>query len=180
MLVLVDREWWTLPTTPTFLPMRLIETPADFAELMKECQSQVKWYVDYAKDRCGLYMPYPKVLFSLKGTTAGRAFYHEHTIKFNPTLLRENPDTFLEQTTGHEVSHLVAFRLNNEKIDPHGREWRVVMLKMGLPPNRCHNYDTSRVPSKLGRVANNRPQTTYVSNLGAVKTFGIGKMTELD
>jgi SprT protein len=134
--------------------MRTIESPQEFVQLQRECIAQVKHYVDLANRKLKLSLLYPVIEFSLKGTTAGRAWWPANKIQFSPTLLRENPDTFLQQTVGHEVGHLAAhLRHRNERIDPHGDEWRNVMWTMGLPATRCHNYDTSNVPTRAGRTS---------------------------
>ena len=126
-----------------------------------ECIKQVKFYVDKANKKLHEQMPYPDVEFGLRGTTAGRAWFvnggRNNKIQFQPDFLYENAETFLEQTAGHEVGHLVAHWLNKTKrIDPHGQEWRNVMWTLGLPATRCHNYDTGvvRPASVLRRVTN--------------------------
>ena len=158
--------------------MRTISTPQELTALKLECVSRVKWYVDYCKTKLGIYMPYPKVVFGLKGTTAGYAMYHSHLINFQPSLLADNIDTFLEQTVGHEVGHLAAFRKFGGQIKPHGKEWTSVMWGMHLPAKRCHNYETDGVASRLGTVRNNVApiQATH----GVVNTFGMGKVVMLD
>lgn len=150
---------------------REISTPAEFLELKRECIAQVKFYVDLANNKLGLHMEYPRVEFSLRGTTAGRAWYGKNLIQFSPILLLENPDTFIRQTAGHEVGHLMAHaRHRGQQIDPHGREWRNVMWTMGLPATRCHNYDTSNVPTK----------TTTIRRTSGALPFSNGRTTDFD
>lgn len=143
----------TSPSLTKYMSERTISTPQEWTDLKLECAKQVKFYVDLANRKLNLSMPYPWVEFGLKGTTAGRAWYRgkyeKPKIQFQPTLLLENPETFLTQTAGHEVAHLAAhFRHANKEIDPHGMEWRSVMWTLGLPANRCHNYDTSNVSTR--------------------------------
>ena len=158
--------------------MREINSPAEMAELMKECVASVKFYIDKAKERCSVYLAYPRVLFSLKGTTAGKALCGRGVIEFSPTLLRENPDTFLVQTAGHEVAHLVAWQKHLGKLKPHGVEWQAVMWNLGLPANRCHNYDTSRVESRVGLIRKVAPEIR-TDNL-RMKPIGLGKIIGFD
>lgn len=158
---------------------RVIQTPLEFLELQKECIARVREYVEIARKKLGVVMGVPQVLFSIQGTTAGRAYWPSNVIKFNPTLLFENPDTFVEQTAGHEVGHLVAHWLHEDKrIDPHGIEWKRVMGTFGLPANRCHNYDTSNVPTRMANVK--RIQPVVQTSQGIVKQIQGAKITEFD
>lgn len=159
--------------------MRLIETPEDMAELMRECIKVTHHWIDVANDTFKLVLPYYKVVFSLKSGTAGRACYDKKTIQFNPTLLRENPEAFLARTPGHEVVHFACFAKYSTSVQPHGEEWKVMMRTLGLSDKRCHNYDTSRVPSKLGKVAN-KPNSYTITGLGVARPVIIGKVIELD
>lgn len=161
--------------------MREINSPAEFAELMKECVAQVKYYVDKIKDKTGIVIPYPKVTFALKGTTAGVAYCGRNLISFSPTLLRENADTFLQQATGHEVAHLATYAKYG-RVRPHGDEWGRIMWCLGLPASRCHNYDTSNVPALVGRVkrpSSQPPQIIKVNHM-QIRPTGIGNVVEFD
>lgn len=151
---------------------RIISTPAEFLELQRECIAKVRYYIDLANRKLDLRMDMPKVLFALNGMTAGTANFGTYTIKFNPTLMRENPDHFIVQTAGHEVGHLVArYKFRGRDIAPHGDEWKSVMWAMSLPATRCHNYDVSNVPTQNG-TRSNKPRV----NNG----FGHGSITEFD
>lgn len=132
--------------------MSEITTPAEFEKLKLACVQSVMKYVDLANQKLGIKLDYPMVTFDLRGTTAGRAWYHKNRIQFQPTLLFQNPDDFLVQTAGHEVGHLAAFtHYRNQKIAPHGPEWGSVMNYLGLPSTRCHNYDTNSVSTRLSK-----------------------------
>lgn len=160
--------------------MRTIDTPLEFLELKQECMARVREYVELARRKCGVEMAAPQVLFSLQGTTAGKAYWPTNIIRFNPTLLLENPDVFVEQTAGHEVAHLVAHWLHsNDRIDPHGQEWKRVMGAFQLSATRCHNYDTSNVPTKATSVR--RIAVPEVRNKeGVTRQYGMGKTTQFD
>jgi len=158
--------------------MRNIETPADLLALKVECIKQVKWYVNKCADKLGIIMPVPQVVFALKGTTAGRAYYQKNLISFSPSLLYANADHFLEQTVGHEVAHLAAFRKHGSIIKPHGTHWQAVMWGLGLPATRCHNYDISGVPTQLGKVANKVIPIKIDGGIVRATTFG--KVTEFE
>lgn len=134
--------------------MRTITTPAEFLDLQRECIRQVTYYVEIARKKLGITFPTPRVLFGLQGTTAGRAYFPDNKINFQPTLLRENADHFVQQTVGHEVGHLAAYFKYGMTIKPHGHEWASVMWHLGLPATRCHNYDVSNVATRVGKIHN--------------------------
>jgi SprT protein len=127
-------------------------------------------------------LPEPQIRFDLMGTTAGTANAGLNLIRFSPVLLRENPNKFLIQTTGHEVGHIVTRKLHRGKeIDPHGDEWRNVMWAFGLRADTCHSYDTSNVPSQRGKRRVIAPQSPTIRNKdGTVSRFSKGVIiTEL-
>lgn len=160
-------------------------TPQDFDKLKLACIQQVRFYVDKGNAKLGLRLQYPKVTFDLRGTTAGKAFAATNELKFQPTLLFENADKFIEQTAGHEVGHLLArFKYRGQKIDPHGSEWQSVMWYLGLPATRCHNYDTSNVSTRIGKprqmiISQNKTNSFRVSG-GLATTAGGITVLDLD
>jgi SprT protein len=156
----------------------IVETPEDMQALMKECIQITYDFIDGFNKKFGLYLPKYKVVFSLKTGTAGRARLSQGIIQYNPTLLRENPEAFLKRTTGHEVGHFAAYHKFHDC--GHGKHWHRMMREMGLDDTRCHSYDTSNVPSKVGRVPNKRNNLPVPSEHGVIKTFGIGKIVEFD
>jgi predicted SprT family Zn-dependent metalloprotease len=153
-----------------------VNGPQDILELQKECLRIVKFYVDKAKEKLSVCIPYPTVRFDLKGTTAGMAYAGKNLIRFQPLLLRENASDFLEKTTGHEVAHLVA-RAKFGAIDPHGKEWKRVMWAFCLPAKRCHNYDLASIRGGSRIV---KPSTTIKTNIGLTRVGSGIKVTELD
>ena len=112
-----------------------------FNDDKKEIQARVENLVDLANFTHDLGMEYPKIIYDLKGTTAGQAFYYENKLRLNSVALKNYRDHFIDQTVGHEVAHLVAFQKNGGDIKPHGYEWRNIMRMYNLPPSRCHSYD---------------------------------------
>lgn len=96
-----------------------------------------------------------EIRFDLRGRAAGQARCGCHgpwIIRYNPVLLRENPESFIVETIPHEVAHVVAFALYGHRIRPHGPEWRAIMEQFGAAPERCHRFDLSRVPRRATRV----------------------------
>lgn len=92
----------------------------------------------------GIALPMPTVSFDLRGKTAGQAWLQKNHVRLNAVLLSENADEFIEQTVGHEVAHLAAHFKHGARIQPHGPQWRHMMTCLGLPAERCHDYDVSR------------------------------------
>jgi len=163
---------------------RQIETPEEFEALKRECAAVVKHYIDKAREKCGINLPYPPIRFDIKGTTAGQAVINLRDIsktylRFSPVLLRENANHFLEQTTGHEVAHYVSYAKHG-RIDPHGVEWQRIMWAFSLPANRCHNYDVSNVSTQLGKRKNAKSLHTVKTEQGIVKFAAGAKIIEFD
>lgn len=116
-----------------------------------ECIDKVYYYVSQLQTKAGIILPRPRITFHLRGTVAGYAHYKENRINFNPILLDQNPEDFIQQTVGHEVAHLGAFVKYGGRIQPHGPEWARVMFYLGLPPKRCHNYDVTVASGRAGK-----------------------------
>jgi SprT protein len=101
-------------------------------------------------------IPPPKasIRFDLRGRSAGQARLATREpalIRYNPALLRANPDDFLESTVPHEVAHLVAFARHGARIRPHGTEWKAIMRHFGVEPKRCHAYDVTGLKTRALR-----------------------------
>lgn len=107
--------------------------------------AKVQETLEKAKQIFGREFPMPKIHFDLQGRTAGSARASENLIRINPILLRENGDTFIARTVPHEVAHLITRQVYGmgRNVKPHGPEWRSVMVRLGLPPTRCHSYDVT-------------------------------------
>jgi len=156
-----------------------VETPEDMQQLMRECIAVTHRWIDTCNEVFNLHMPHYKVVFGLKSITAGKAKLGQGIIMFNPTLLRENPEAFLARTPGHEVVHFANWIINPDST-AHGPEWKAMMRKLGLPDTRCHSYDTTNVPAKVGKVPNRRPQAVIKTDSGLLRSVSIGKIIEFD
>lgn len=109
----------------------------------------------------------PCVLFTKRGTSAGTASYSRCQLNFNMVLLNENMEHFIKQTVAHEVAHLVCNEVHGtgsvqfdsmgrrKKRSPHGRQWKTVMMTLGVPADRCHSYNVSNAK------VNRRKSKTY-------------------
>ena len=147
-------------------------------QLMRECIQVTYEYIDKANAKFGLYLPKFRVVFALKSGTAGKARLSKGIIEFNPTLLRENPEAFLARTPGHEVIHFAAYIKHQD--NGHGPAWKRMMREMGLPDSVCHSYDTSNVPTKLGKRPGGKNGVVTATDVGTVRTLAVGKVIEFD
>ena len=124
---------------------------------MTENQTQsinlIRSYIEKAEKIYKKNFSMPKVKWNLRGTTAGKASLSRWEIHLHPVLVESEGEKYINRTPGHEVAHLITFSVYG-RVKPHGREWKSVMLILGLDPKRCHNYDVSEVRqdrSKLSR-----------------------------
>lgn len=97
----------------------------------------------------------PNLAFVEKmGGTAGYANYSANLIKVNLYFLRRYPDDYAN-TVGHELAHLVTYALYGPREGRgHGKRWKSVMVKLGLEPVRCHNYDMTELRPYLYECCN--------------------------
>ena len=117
---------------------------------MKERASRKVWQVlEDLNEEYNAEFDFPKIEWTVIGTTAGRAWLNQWRIQLNEQLCKENVEDFISETIPHEVAHLVAYKVFGD--DGHGDGWRSVMRALGLDPTRCHDYDTARVEGKRGR-----------------------------
>lgn len=92
---------------------------------------------------------WPKISFNQRGKIAGCARLQINEIRFNPILLSDNLDAFLEVVVPHEVCHLLAYRLFG-KVRPHGKEWQGLMLELfGIRGQVYHQMDITKVKGKI-------------------------------
>jgi len=100
-------------------------------------------------------IPMIDIKYDLRGRCAGqytrvnRSGLHKsvglsyRSFRFNPVLLQENYEDYLENTVPHEVAHYIT-DLVYPHAKPHGREWKGVMESvLGVSATRCHKYDTT-------------------------------------
>ncbi|MDB2386083.1 SprT family zinc-dependent metalloprotease [Shewanella sp.] len=92
--------------------------------------------------------PRPEVNFKLRGKSAGTAHLQLNKLRFNPLLLQDNPQAFIDEVVPHEICHLLAFQLYG-KVKPHGVEWQTLMLHIfQCQPRTTHHFNTQSVEGK--------------------------------
>lgn len=106
-----------------------------------EVEEKVKEIVEWAKQNYPLngQLDNIQIVYDLHGRVAGKACYGSNKIRVNPIALKLNYNDMLEKTIPHEVAHLIAYHIYNCK--DHSYDWKKVMVKMGLSPKRCHDYN---------------------------------------
>ena len=83
----------------------------------------------------------PNIIMNNRLTsTAGRAFIERGYIDLSVFLMERNVEGFLDDTIPHELCHIIAWRLFNDK--GHGKAWKNTVLFLGKDPTRCHSYIT--------------------------------------
>lgn len=125
----------TLPTDPL---------QAAILERCETCYQQ-------AELKLGRRFTRPSVSFALRGKSAGTAHLQQNRLRFNPVLLKENPQAFLDEVVPHEIAHLLCFLLYGagKAVKPHGKEWQAIMIQVfGLPPKTTHSFDISSVKGR--------------------------------
>jgi hypothetical protein len=58
----------------------------------------------------------PKISFNQRGKIAGCARLQINELRFNPILLSDNLDAFLEVVVPHEVCHLLVYKLFGKEV----------------------------------------------------------------
>lgn len=84
----------------------------------------------------------PTVSYSVRGQKAGIAYLERNEIRFNPVLLAENNQTFINQTVPHELAHILVYQQFG-RVAPHGKEWKMMMEEvLNVPAHIYHCFDT--------------------------------------
>ncbi|MEE6032518.1 SprT family zinc-dependent metalloprotease [Avibacterium paragallinarum] len=109
---------------------------------------QLRHYLQLAEQHFQRTFPMPTVSYQLRGVKAGVAYLQKNEIRFNRTLLLENPDYFLQQIVPHELAHLIVYQVFG-RVAPHGKKWKAVMENIFQQPAEIyHNLDVKSVQGK--------------------------------
>lgn len=117
-----------------------------------QLQQQVQALAEHCFRRASLFfqrpLKTPPIRFDLRGACAGQAVFRRQGrsesvwIRFNATLLQQNPQEFFSQVIAHEAAHVIAHYIYGRHIKPHGPEWRMVMGEvLGVTPQVRHRMD---------------------------------------
>jgi SprT protein len=109
---------------------------------------KVEQCISHASSHFGQNFSLPTINFKQRGKIAGCARLQINELRFNPVLLYDNVDAFLEEVVPHEVCHLLTYKLFG-KVRPHGNEWQSLMFELfGLKGQTYHQMDVSKVKGK--------------------------------
>lgn len=121
--------------------------------LKSEVYNQVVGFWRKAQNEFNFTDKFPKVDFTLKGSVGGQA-QDGDLIRVNMAFLKNNKEHYLKHTIGHELAHNITHIIYGGKAKAHGKEWKSVMVRMGLEPSRTHNYSLQGIvpiyPYKCG------------------------------
>jgi len=114
-------------------------------EIIQKCQDHFQ---------LGHTITRPVIKYDLRGRVAGQAV-GGHTIRLNLELLLDEryQHDMLNQTLPHELAHIVDAQLNGHSS--HGWQWQRIMLFLGKPPTRCHQYEVTPARKHV------KPHTVY-------------------
>jgi SprT protein len=117
---------------------------------MQTIVEKIKEYKAKA-EQAGYTLPQLFVRFDIKGAFSGQAIRGQgkYTIRFNPTIARENMEEFLVRTVPHELAHILQFVHKPNATRPHGKEWDFFCrLLIGKSIPRCHSYEVAHLKRK--------------------------------
>ena len=75
-------------------------------------------------------------------TTAGFCYHEKRVITLCYDLLLEYPGDMYNVIIPHEIAHQVDWDIYKES--GHGKTWKSIMVKYGLPPDRCHKMTNTK------------------------------------
>lgn len=126
----------------------MLSSQTQFRHLKMQVQRKLAESLRLAEDYFNREFPIPSVSYDVRGMKAGVAYLQKNEIKFNRTLLLENPEEFIRQVVPHELAHLIVYQIFG-RVKPHGQEWQNVMNTIfHLPADTCHQFDVKNVQGK--------------------------------
>jgi SprT protein len=109
---------------------------------------KVEQCIRHASSYFGQDFRLPTICFKQRGKIAGCARLQTNELRFNPVLLCDNIDVFLDEVVPHEVCHLLAYTLFG-KVRPHGNEWQSLMMELfDIKAQTYHQMDVTKVKGK--------------------------------
>jgi SprT protein len=120
------------------------------AELKEKCIARLRECAEIYESK-GLEVPAWRLSWDLKGRVAGTAARRPgmpYLIRLNESMLLKNGDTFVADTPGHELAHVLVFHHHPRYSRAHGWEWAKMMRFIGQSATRCHSMEA--VPARVG------------------------------
>jgi SprT protein len=112
-------------------------------KLMRVAELETLRCLQAAERTAKFQLPAVTIDFLLRGATAGKVRlspYSSPAISYNSVLLNENQLPFLSQTIPHEVAHIAIWYLYQNRVRPHGLEWKQMVVELGGTAKRCHTF----------------------------------------
>lgn len=81
-----------------------------------------------------------KMLIINVTTRSGRINYKKLQIEIHEGLLMTGREEGHKQTLLHETAHLIVRMVWGSNAKSHGREWKIVMVYLGVPAKRCSGH----------------------------------------
>ncbi|WOT05595.1 SprT family zinc-dependent metalloprotease [Shewanella youngdeokensis] len=131
-------------------PAKPVHHPAaTFADaLQQSVATQVERCYQMAETKMARPFPRPEINFKLRGKSAGTAHLQLNKLRFNPLLLADNHQAFIDDVVPHEICHLLSFQLYG-RVKPHGAEWQYLMRHLyGCQPRTTHSFNVQAVQGK--------------------------------
>ena len=97
--------------------MKPLNTPSSHqnqlnqSDLQAHVVNRVHACVQLASRSLSVDLALPTITFNQRGKIAGCARLQTNELRFNPVLLADNYQAFIDEVVPHEVSHLVAYAL---------------------------------------------------------------------
>lgn len=135
-------------------------------EMKEACIEKIENAYLMFMDKYGVAYNLPRIIFDLKGDTAGITIYNSNIIRLNLDILKHNTESFINRTPVHEAAHLLAVhKYGLEMGRGHGRAWKRTMMDLGMVPDRCHSYDVSEVKKGKSHFYKCGCQTHVIGNV---------------
>jgi SprT protein len=128
-------------------------------ELRKRIEDKVRSCLDIAAKEYKRDFEMPVIRYDVRNTDGGLAYHQLWLIRLNLILCYENEKHFIDTTVPHEVAHLVARAVYNDRVlaetgkrmRPHGKEWKEVMSLFELEAKVTHQYSVASIERKPRR-----------------------------
>lgn len=118
---------------------------ADLRTLKMQVQRQLKRDLAQANAYFNKQFVEPTISYKVRGAKAGVAYLQQNEVRFNPVLLAENGQAFIQQVVPHELAHLLVYQQFG-RVQPHGKEWQMMMEQvLGVPAEVYHRFDLANV-----------------------------------
>lgn len=115
-------------------------------QVSAEIKNRVNARIAECANKAGINTGPIEVLYDINSSRLGgqaiTAYGNKHTIRLNPVFLNAYTDHYIETTVAHEWAHIACNVVHGRC--GHGPKWKQMMWSIGVPPERCHNYEVPK------------------------------------